>query len=70
VPSPTFFTLLPVTVGIASDLQGLVTEVPYGVGARESHSDCMVLPVTVGIATDPHWHVTGHICCTCTWKSQ
>jgi len=70
VPTHPVFTLLPVTVGIATDLQGLVTEVPYGFGARESHSECMVLPVTVGIATDPHGHVKGHICCRYTWKSQ
>jgi len=70
VPSHPIFTLLPVTVGIASDPQGLVTEVPYGVGARENHSECMVLPVTLGIANDTHGHVTGHICCRCTWKSQ
>jgi len=62
--------VLPVTVGIASDSQGHVTEVTCCVGVHGSHSGYMVLPVTVGIASDPHGHVTGHICCRCTWKSQ
>jgi len=62
--------VLPVTVGIASDKHGHVTEVTCSVGAHGSHSECMVLPATVGIASDPHGHVTRHICCRCTWKSQ
>jgi len=54
--------VLPVTLGIASDPHGHVTEVTCGVAAYESHSECMVLPVTVGIASDPHGHVTEVTC--------
>jgi len=50
--------VLLVTVGIASDPHGHVTEVTYGVGGHGSHSEFMVLPVTVGIASDPYGHVT------------
>jgi len=63
------YMVFPVTVGIASDPHGHVTEITCGIGAHGSHSECMVLPVTVGFASVPHGHVTGHICCRCTWKS-
>jgi len=54
--------VLPVTVGIASDPHGHVTEVTYAVGAHGSHSECMVLAVTAGIASNPHGHVTEVTC--------
>jgi len=53
--------VLPLTVGIASNPHGHVTEVTCGVGAHGSHSEYMVLPVTVGIASDLHGHVKGHM---------
>jgi len=60
--------VLPVTIGIASDPHGHVTEVTCGVGAHGSHSEYMLLSVTVGIESGPHGHVTCHICCRFTWK--